>query len=209
MRGAHLKQTISSLNRPDNVAAIVLAAGPSKRMGRPKQLLEFRGEALLKRAASSAVEAGCHPVVVVTGAHADASRRVLGELDVIEAKNEQWKLGISSSVRVGVEAVIPSAPGVDGIVLMLCDQPFVTREIIAGLIKARRKTSRAIIASSYAENYGVPALFSREHFIELIALKGDVGAKHLIQEHLEKVYLVPFPEGKIDIDTPEELEPFN
>ena len=134
MRGAHLKQTTSSLNRPANVAAVVLAAGPSKRMGRPKQLLEFRGEALLKRAASSAVEAGCHPVVVVTGAHADASRRVLGELDVIEAKNEQWKLGISSSVRVGIEAVIAAAPGVDGIVLMLCDQPFVTREIIAGLI---------------------------------------------------------------------------
>ena len=205
MREAHLKRTISSLNRPANIAAIVLAAGPAKRMGRPKQLLEFRGEALLKRTAASAGEAGCHPVVVVTGAHADASRRVLGELDVIEAKNEQWKLGISSSVRVGVEAVIAAAPGVDGIVLMLCDQPFVTREIIAGLIKARRKTSRAIIASSYAKSYGVPALFGREHFVELIALRGDVGAKHLIQKHLTKVQLVPFPEGKIDIDTPEDF----
>src|SRR5882762_7500007 len=76
-----------------------------------------------KTTARISLEAGCHPVVVVTGAHADASRRVLGELDVIEAKNEQWKLGISSSVRVGVEAVIAAAPGVDGIVLMLCDQP--------------------------------------------------------------------------------------
>src|SRR6202035_3774711 len=124
MREAHLKQIISSLNRPANVAAVVLAAGASRRMGEPKQLIEFRGEALLKRAASSAVEAGCQPVVVVTGAHADASRRVLRELDVIEAKNDHWELGISSSVRVGVEAVIAVAPGVDGIVLMLCDQPF-------------------------------------------------------------------------------------
>jgi molybdenum cofactor cytidylyltransferase len=204
-----VKQTISSLNDPANVAAIVLAAGPSRRMGRPKQLLEFRGEILLKRAVLSALEAGCRPVVVVTGAYAAASRRVLGELDVMEAKNEQWKLGIGSSVRVGVEAVIAAAPGVDGIVLMLCDQPFVTREIIAGLIKARRKTSRAIIASSYAESYGVPALFSREHFGELIALRGDVGAKHLIQKHLTKVQLVCFPEGEIDIDTPEDLERFN
>jgi molybdenum cofactor cytidylyltransferase len=112
-------------------------------------------------------------------------------------------------VRVGVEAVIAAAPGVDGIVLMLCDQPFVTREIIAGLIKARRKTSRAIIASSYAESYGVPALFSREYFAELIALKGDVGAKQFIQKHFAKVHLVPFPEGKIDIDTPEDFERLN
>lgn len=174
-------------------------------MGRPKQLLEFRGEILLKRAVLSALEAGCRPVVVVTGAYAAASRRALGGLDVIEAKNEQWELGISSSVHVGVEAVIAAAPGVDGIVLMLCDQPFVTREIIAGLINARRKTSRAIIASSYAESYGVPALFSREHFVELIALRGDVGAKPLIHENLEQVHLVPFPEGKIDIDTPEDF----
>ena len=77
MREAHLKQIISSLNRPANVAAVVLAAGASRRMGEPKQLIEFRGEALLKRAASSAVEAGCQPVVVVTGEHADTSRRDL------------------------------------------------------------------------------------------------------------------------------------
>jgi molybdenum cofactor cytidylyltransferase len=192
-----------------NVAAIVLAAGPAKRMGKPKQLFEFRGETLLKRAALSALEAGCRPVVVVTGAHADASRGILNELDVIEAVNEQWELGIGSSVRAGVEAVIAAAPGADGVVLMLCDQPFVTRKIVAGLISARRESGCAIIASSYAGSYGVPALFSREHFIELIALKGDVGAKHLIQEHLEKVYVVPFPEGKIDIDTPEDLRRFS
>ena len=192
-----------------NVAAVVLAAGASKRMGRPKQLLEFRGEALLKRAASSAAEVGCYPVVVVTGAYAESSRKVLDELDVIEAKNEHWELGISSSVRMGVEAVIAAAPGVDGILLMVCDQPFVTREIIAGLIQARRETNRTIIASSYAESYGVPALFSTEHFAELVVLKGDVGAKHVIQKHLAKVHLVPFPQGNIDIDTPEDLERLN
>lgn len=188
-----------------DVAAVVLAAGSSSRMRRPKQLLEFRGEILLKRATASALEAGCRPVVAVTGAHADASRGSLVGLDVIEARNEQWRSGISSSVRVGVEAVIAVAPGVDAMILMLCDQPFVTPKIIAGLIKARRETGSAIIASSYVESYGAPALFSREHFAELIALRGDVGAKHVIQKHLAKAHLVPFPEGAIDIDTPEDF----
>ena len=91
------------------------------------------------------------------------------------------------------------------VVLILCDQPFVTREIIASLIKARRETDCAIIASSYAESCGVPALFSREHFVELTALQGDVGAKHVIQKHLAKAHLVPFPQGTIDIDTPEDF----
>ena len=128
---------------------------------------------------------------------------------MIEAVNEQWELGIGSSVRAGVEAVIAAAPGADGVVLMLCDQPFVTRKIVAGLISARRESSCAIIASSYAGSYGVPALFNREHFVELTALNGAVGAKNVIQKHLAKVHLVPFPEGKIDIDTPEDLERFN
>ena len=188
-----------------SVAAVVLAAGPSTRMGQPKQLLEFRGEILLKRAALSALEAGCRPVVVVTGAYADISRKALRGIDVIEARNEQWKLGIGSSVRAGVEAVIEAAPGVDAVVLMLCDQPFATREVIARLIKSRHETGRAIIASSYAESYGAPALFSREHFVELSALSADVGAKHIIQKHLARVHIVPFPEGKIDIDTPEDF----
>jgi molybdenum cofactor cytidylyltransferase len=187
------------------VGAAILAAGASTRMGVPKQLLQFGGETMLRRAASFAMEAGCRPVVVVTGADAAASRKALRGLDVREAENQQWESGISSSVRVGIEAIVTAHPQTAAVVLMLCDQPFVTREIIARLVAAHRETGRSIVASRYGGSYGVPALFGKVHFAELTTLKGDAGAKRVIQRHLPKVHLVSFPEGEIDIDTPEDL----
>lgn len=160
---------------------------------------------MLRRAASVAIEAGCRPVVVVTGADAAAAREALRGVDVQEAKNQQWESGISSSVRVGIEAVVTASPQTAAVVLMLCDQPFVTQEIIAELVAAHRETGRSIVASRYGGSYGVPALFDKIHFAELTTLKGAAGAKQVIQKHLPKVHLLPFPEGEIDIDTPDDL----
>lgn len=190
---------------PSGVGAVILAAGASTRMGRPKQLLQFGGETMLRHAASVALKAGCRPVVVVTGADAAASRKALRGLDVREAENQQWESGISSSVRVGVLALVTAHPQTTAVVLMLCDQPFVTREIIARLVAAHRETGRSIVASRYGGSYGVPALFGKVHFAELTTLKGDAGAKRVIQKHLPKVHLVPFPESEIDIDMPDDL----
>jgi molybdenum cofactor cytidylyltransferase len=190
---------------PAGVGAVILAAGPSTRMGEPKQLLEFCGQSLLRRAASLALESGCRPVVVVTGANAAASRESLRGLDVREAENRQWESGISSSVRVGIEAIVRLNPEAVAVVLMLCDQPFATRDIIAGLVRAHRETSSSIVASSYGNSHGVPALFSSIHFTELRALEGAAGAKQVIAKHLPKVHLLPFPEGVIDVDTPDDF----
>jgi molybdenum cofactor cytidylyltransferase len=184
---------------------VILAAGASTRMGVPKQLLQFGGEAMLRRAASVALKAGCRPVVVVTGADAAAAREALRGLDVREAENQQWKSGISSSVRVGIEALVTASPQTAAVVLMLCDQPFVTREIIAQLVAAHRETGRSIVASRYGGSYGVPALFGKDHFAELATPEGDAGAKRVIQKHLPEVHLLSFPEGEIDIDTPDDL----
>jgi molybdenum cofactor cytidylyltransferase len=141
----------------------------------------------------------------VTGANAAASRKALRGLDVREAENEQWESGISSSVRVGIEALVTAHPQTAAVVLMLCDQPFVTREIIAQLVAAHRETGRSIVASRYGGSYGVPALFDKIHFAELATLKGAAGAKQVIQKHLPRIHLLPFPEGEIDIDTPDDL----
>jgi molybdenum cofactor cytidylyltransferase len=188
-----------------NVGAVILAAGASTRMGMPKQLLQFGGQTLLRRAASAALEAGCQPVVVVTGANAAASKEALRGLDVREAENQQWESGISSSVRVGIEAVVTVNPEAVAVVLMLCDQPFVTRDIIAGLARTHRETSCSIVASRYGGSYGVPALFGKAHFAELTTLEGAAGAKQIIQKHLRKVHLLSFPEGEIDVDTPDDF----
>ena len=201
---ASSKRTVLVTDRA-GIGAVILAAGASTRMGVPKQLLEFGGETMLRRAASVALKAGCRPVVVVTGADAAASRKALRGLDVREAENQQWESGISSSVRVGIEALVTANPQIAAVVLMLCDQPFVTREIITRLVAAHRETGRSIVASRYGGSYGVPALFDKIHFAELTTLKGDVGAKRVIQTHLPTVHLVPFPEGEIDIDTPDDL----
>jgi len=187
------------------IGAVVLAAGASTRIGIPKQLLQFRGQTFLRRAASVALEAGCRPVVVVTGANAAACRESLRGLDVLEAENQQWESGMSSSVRVGVEALVTPNPRIAAVVLMLCDQPFVTRDVIVGLVKAHYETGCSVVASRFGGSYGVPALFGKAHFAELATLKGAAGAKQVIQKHLQKVQLLPFPEGEIDVDTPDDF----
>ena len=187
------------------VGAVILAAGSSSRMGRPKQLLRFDGETLLRRAAHAALGAGCDPVVVVTGAHAELMREELRGLDVLEVENQRWETGMGSSVGAGIEKLLEARPAVDAVVLLLCDQPFVTREVVAGLVTARRDTGRDVVASQYGESYGVPALFGRALFDELTRLEGHAGAKQVIKRHAASAHFVTFPGGEIDVDTPEDL----
>lgn len=187
------------------VGAVILAAGASSRMGTPKQLLQYRGQSLLRRAALTALEAGCQPVVVVTGAHAEQSREELRGLDVLEANNPQWESGMGSSVRVGVEALVEADANAAAVILMLCDQPFVTTNIVAGLVAAHRATGSPIVASQYGESFGVPALFSRSIFAELTGLEGWSGAKQVIKGHASEAHFVPFPMGEIDVDTPDDF----
>ena len=144
-------------------------------------------------------------MVVVTGANAAASRESLRELDVREIENQQWQSGMSSSVRTGIEELITVNPEAAAAVMMLCDQPLVTPEIILGLISAHRETNCSIVACSYANSYGVPALFGHTYFGELRELKGAQGAKQVITRHLHQAHLLPFPDGDIDIDTPDDF----
>lgn len=189
----------------ERIGAVILAAGASTRMGTPKQLLEYRGQTLLRRSAFAALNAGCSPVVVVTGAHAEQLREELRGLDVVEIKNAQWEPGMGSSVRVGVEAVVEADAGVAAVVLMLCDQPFVTREVVDRLVATYRQTGRPIVASQYGGSFGVPALFDKSFLEELARLEDGEGAKQIIQKHLPEVHLLPFPGGEIDVDTPEDF----
>lgn len=184
------------------VGAVILAAGSSSRMGRPKQTLRFRGESLLRRAAQAALGAGCYPVIVVTGAHSDLSRRELEGLDVREVLNTSWETGMASSVRVGLEGFISTDRDADAAVLLLCDQPHVTADIISGLVAAYRSTGSPIIASTYGGTFGVPALFSRALFAELTRLEGMSGAKEVIRRHTQEAHFLPFRHGEVDVDTP-------
>ena len=182
------------------IGAIVLAAGGSSRLGVPKQLLEFHGETLVRRAAKAALESVCDRVVVVVGSH--EMRHEIDDLPVSIVENKNWKSGISSSIRAGLEQI--SSP--DGVVITLCDQPFMTAAVLNELIITHRETGRAIVASTYGTTRGVPAFFAPELFNELASLTKDEGARRIIASHPEKVATVEFPQGAIDIDTPRDRE---
>lgn len=187
------------------VGAVVLAAGSSSRMGSPKQTLQFRGESLLKRATLAALGAGCRPVVVVTGAYAELSRREFEGIDVREVLNSSWETGMASSVRVGIKGLVVEDANVSAAVLLLCDQPHVTAEVISDLVAARRATGKAIVASVYGGSFGVPALFSRTLFAELTRLEGMSGAKEIIKRYASEAHFLPFQEGEVDVDTPDDF----
>ncbi len=189
----------------EGVGAVILAAGSSSRMGTPKQTLQFRGESLLRRAALAALGAGCAPVIVVTGANAGLSRRELKGLDVREVLNTLWETGMASSVRAGVETLVSDYAGVDAAVLLLCDQPHLTSEIIYGLVAAHRANGMPVVASTYGGSFGVPALFSRTLFAELARLEGAGGAKQVIKRHASEAHFLPFPDGDVDVDTPDDF----
>ena len=195
-----------SVDAQSKIGVVILAAGASLRMGRPKQVLPYRGQTLIRRAVGTALASACHPVVVVIGAHAELMKKELECLPVSVVDNSEWNKGISSSIRIGVQTLAASGGEVDGAVIMLCDQPFVTVGVVNALVETRRKTGKMIVASAYGEARGVPALFSKELFGEITALKGNEGAKQVIANHDDDVATVCFPEGAVDVDTPEEYE---
>jgi molybdenum cofactor cytidylyltransferase len=184
-----------------SIAAVVLAAGSSSRLGEPKQLLEFDGEPLLKRVSRVALAAGCDPVLVVLGAQAELCRTAIAELPVQVLENDEWQTGLASSIRCGISAVPESAAAA---MLLTCDQPHVSATLLRELIAAS-SGGRTIAASRYAETLGIPALFPRSSFCDLLALMGDAGAKRLLLKDVGAVASVLFPEGALDIDRPADV----
>ncbi|MBO0695149.1 MAG: nucleotidyltransferase family protein [Verrucomicrobia bacterium] len=189
--------------------AIILAAGGSSRLGQPKQLLPFRGKILVRTVIDAAREAGCSPVVVVTGSNHEQIHPELVDANVIEVRNTNWQRGIGSSIRSGVQASIDRAPDMEAILLLVCDQPAVNARLIERLIATHETTRKEIVACSYADTLGVPALFGCSFFKELLSLGDEAGAKSIILQNPERVAQLAFPEGAIDIDNQEDWEKLN
>ncbi len=192
--------------RAPSVAIILLAAGASTRMGRPKLLLRYGSRSFLRHAAEVAAASICRPILVVLGAYANQLQSEIDDLPVRSVINERWADGMGSSIQVGVGALktYDRADNTEALVLMLCDQPFVTAAVIHNLVTAFRSNGKSISASEYGGTLGVPAVFGREYFAALAALSGAAGAKHIIAAHASEVMRVPFPQGATDVDTPED-----
>lgn len=181
------------------IGIIILAAGGSSRMnGQPKQLLKFEGKTLVRRAAKTALKTGC-PTIVVLGANADEAKKEIRDLPLETVVNKNWAAGIGESIKTGLSALLGENPS--AVVVMLCDQPFVTAKTLNHLIEKHKQTGAPVVASHYNETLGVPALFARELFGELSNLAGDAGAKAIIKKHAAQAVQTPAPEAAFDVDT--------
>ncbi|MCG6964269.1 MAG: nucleotidyltransferase family protein [Acidobacteria bacterium] len=191
---------------PEPVAVAVLAAGGSSRLGRAKQLIEWRGDTLLRWAAKTASSAACGPAVVVLGARALRLRRELADLPVKIVINDYWQDGLAGSIRTALAAARSLAPESSGILLTLTDQPLVSVELLRELVDLHRRHPGCPIACAYAGTVGAPALIPRELFAELDELEGDSGARAVLRRHRREVIELPFPAGAHDVDTESDLD---
>ena len=182
------------------IGVILLAAGASVRLGKAKQLLEFRNQTLLRRSAETAQQISAR-VVVTLGAQSEITRREIEDLPVSIAENKDWEAGMGSSVKIGLEKLLETNEKLDGVIIMVCDQPFVGGELLKKIVAEYEKTNAPIVACEYENILGVHALFAAKLFPELLALESEHGAKYLIKKHRSETVSVSFPEGAFDIDT--------
>ncbi len=181
---------------------IILAAGESKRLGQPKQNLVFKGQTLLHRTIETGQQAQCKPIIVVLGANADLITPIAKTQTLY---NKDWQKGMASSITLGVEE-IKKNPSVQQVIIMLCDQPFADAKLLNALVDKQAETGKPIVACAYNGTIGVPALFERSLFGELLQLQGNEGAKKILLAHPNDVAVIPFEKGSIDIDTPGDFE---
>jgi len=184
--------------------AVILAAGNSSRLGQPKQLVKFRDQTLLNITVSAATSAVGKQTIIVTGAHRGLLAEELRHLPVHIIHNPYWQEGMSSSICYGLINLLKIFPYLDGVIFLVCDQPFISAALLKIMISEQDKTGKNIIPASYNNTTGVPVLFTYKYFSNLINLKGNEGAKSLLKEFPEDMATVDFPEGAIDIDTAED-----
>ncbi len=188
-----------------SIAAVVLAAGGSTRMGQPKLLLDWRGEPLIHWPVKAALDAGLSPVIVVTGAAAEAVERSLSGLEVKLVHNPDWKKGQSTSVRCGIEALPETT---EAVIFLLGDQPQLPVSFLEKMVAAYRSNAQSfsIFISAFQGRRGNPVLFDKSVFQELRSLEGDAGGRLIFSKH--PLYLIPVedPGMLLDIDSPEDYE---
>lgn len=192
---------------PVPMPALVLAAGNSSRLGRPKQTLLYEGETLLHRAVRTALAAGCAPVLVVSGALDAELRAAVADLPCQFVHNPVWATGLGSSVAAGADALLawaataPNPPA--ALLLLLCDQPLLTADHLKALIARQRATGSAAVASAYAGVAGVPVVFGAALFDRLRRLDGVGGAGQLLKSlPPAELLTLDFPAAALDVDTP-------
>lgn len=182
----------------EKTGILILAAGNSSRLGQPKQLLEFNGNTLLNHTLEQALKVSSS-TIVVTG-----SKKIEIEKELhpsITCYNPNWEKGMGSSLNFGLQQLLSTFPDINNCIISVCDQPFINASIFFQLIEKQKFTDRGIVASAYSDTLGIPVLFTKKYFGELVKLSGNEGAKKLLLEFKDDVAEINFEEGATDIDT--------
>lgn len=182
--------------------AVVLAAGPSTRFGSPKQLVRLGGAPLVHQMAARAATVAGHSVTVVLGAHAREVAPALSRSTASTAVNRDWAEGLASSIRTAVRTA-PSQ--CEGLLLLLCDQAAVTADDLGRLYAVWRRHPVLVAAALYGGAPGLPAIFPRWAFPDLLELRGDRDPRVLLRRHAERLVRLPMANAGIELDTPEDL----
>ncbi|NER11283.1 molybdenum cofactor cytidylyltransferase [Muriicola jejuensis] len=186
------------------ITILLLAAGASRRMGRPKQLLPWGNSTLLGHAIETAISCQSDQVFVVLGAGADTICESL-EIDGFEVIiNEEWAEGIGATIRRGISHVSSLHPVPDAVLIMLADQPLIGKEHLENLMALFKKEEKRIVCTEYVGKLGVPAVFPRRFFPDLARLTGDHGGGKLIAAHAEEALGIPAVDKVADLDTPQD-----
>lgn len=187
------------------MGVVILGAGSSSRLGQPKQLLAYKKKSLLQNIIDTTKHLNFSSKVVVLGANAD---QILSSVDAegFEIKiNSEWQEGIASSIRMGIRQSISDNPSLEHMLFLLTDQPFVSDQLLHKLLKMHFEGNKLITGSKYNNIIGVPAIFDRPVFPQLMELRGDMGARYIINKYPDDdVAAVDFDLGYFDIDTKED-----
>lgn len=194
-----------------NVSIIILAAGAASRMGQPKQLLPFKNSTLLEHAISQALNSQVKEVFCVLGANSQNIKKTVSRSQITFIDNPKWKEGLSTSIVKGINYLETLEKQLDAVLIMLCDQPFVNVHYIDLLVDTFASNPDSIIASNYGGKLGVPAIFPKKAFQYLTNLKGDKGAKDVLNNSIFNVISVTPKSEEVltDVDTPEDYESLN
>jgi molybdenum cofactor cytidylyltransferase len=185
-----------------NLHVLVLAAGASSRLGQPKQLVNLGGRPVLHGVVSAATSLAGHAVTVVLGAHASELSRLFAHSPASVIVNRRWEEGIASSIRYGLASL---SAATEAVLILLGDQVAVTADDLKRLASAWKEQDGVIAAATYQQHVGVPAIFPRMCFSELTELRGDQGARKILERNSFRITRVPMPNAAVDLDTPEDL----
>jgi len=188
------------------LGGILLAAGGSTRLGQPKQLLSLQGKTLVERTLVTMQEAIPNTITVVTGGSAKEVSAQIEARNAHVAYNPEWETGMASSIKTGLNDLLKNSPDLNAIIICLCDQPFLTSQHLIDLQNSFINSDKKIIASLYNELESVPALFDQSIFPDLLALKGQEGARKVIRKANKDILSIPFSKGIYDVDTPDAWE---